>query len=304
MNTVVTHSEGIEAAIERLAEFFSTAVTRQGILARKALGRPLPSDEDHRDRLVRELRRETRLDGSVGGAVVPTIWRAIELMDLGHGGDQSGTIRVMGWVLGLQGQPGAFGEECTDTRHSHKVCEHYIAGFFSPAPPNQRLAPISLPNGKVFRAEGAARFATSCLALRAALMAGHEKRPMVQQHLESLVLLQDVWTDWAGYFAPDMIVSALGAMALAPPPHREKLPRAAAFVAEHQAKDGTWPNADLFHTLEALLAAGTAEARIAIKRAAPALLARQRPDGTFGSTAQEERALIGLRALLIAIRDR
>ena len=257
MTTLIREeASGLTNGIERLAQFFATRATRQGLLARRALKQEQPSDAGLRDRLVKELRGETRLDGSLGGAVVPTIWRAIELMELGHGGDQAGTIRVMGWVLNLQEQPGAYGEGCSEQRHARKVCEHHIGGFFSAAPPTQRLAPVTLPIGNAYRSESAARFATSCLALRAALMAGYEQRPAVQQHLESLVALQDEFTEWQDYFTPDMILAALGALTLAPPPYRDVLPRATAFVAANQAEDGTWPKADLFHALDVLTAVG------------------------------------------------
>ncbi len=299
MTTLVKEdAPGLTNGIERLAKFFEGRASRPGLLARRALGREQASDPGLRDRPVRELRGETRLDGSIGGAVVPTIWRAIELIELGHDGDQAGTIRVIGWILKLQEQAGAYGEDCTDQRHAHKVCEHYVGGFFSPAPPTQRLSPVTLPIGNVYRSETAARFATSCLALKAALMAGYERRPGIQKHLESLVRLQEEFTDWQEYFAPDMIVAALGALAMAPPPYRDVLPKATAFVAGHQQEDGTWTNADLFHTLDALVSAGTPEARGAVRKAVPFLLKRQRPDGSFGTTAQEERALVALRALL------
>jgi len=39
-----------------------------------------------------------------------------------------------------------------------------------------------------------------------------------------------------------------------------------------------------------------------VRRALPALAARQRSDGSFGATAQQERALIGLRAALLTGR--
>jgi hypothetical protein len=39
-----------------------------------------------------------------------------------------------------------------------------------------------------------------------------------------------------------------------------------------------------------------------VRRALPALSTRQRSDGSFGATAREERALIGLRAALRAGR--
>jgi hypothetical protein len=300
VTTVEQDLPGLSSGIGRLAKFFENRATRPGLLARRALGRSTDSDHGLHDRLVREMRGETRLDGSVGGAAVPTIWRAIELMELGHQGDQAGVIRVTGWILNLQEKPGAFGEDCTDQRHANKVCRHFIGGFFAAAPPNERLSPVSLPNGKVFRSEGAARFAVSCLALRAVLMAGNESRPGVQRHLESLAVLRETWTSWDGYFAPDAIVSALTALAVAPPPFRDLLPGLTGFIAEHQSADGTWPHSDLFHVLEALVAAGTLKAKLAVCQAVPALLANQHPDGGFGNTAMEERALIGLRALLWA----
>ena len=290
-------------AIERLRLYFAPAATRQGILARQALEQPGPDDEPLAQRLVEDMRAQTRMDGSVSGAVVATIWRAHELLDLGCGGDQAGTMRVLGWVLALQTKPGAFCEGCTPPRHAHKACEHFISGFFSPAPPHERFAPVMFPNGKVFRAEPAARFAVSCFALRAALRARQEDRPGVEQHLLSLVRLQEQWDDWEGYFAPDVIVSGIHALAFAAAEHRKLLARLAGVVAANQGEDGGWANADLFHTLEALLALGTGEAHAAVRRAVPALLARQRIDGSFGPTAQQERALIALRALIWAEKE-
>ena len=88
-------------------------------------------------------------------------------------------------------------------------------------------------------------------------------------------------------------------MAIAPPAHRGATLKAALFIAENQQDDGTWPNADFFHTLESLLAANTPPARKAVARAVPALVGMQRKDGAFGATAQEERALIGVKALVL-----
>lgn len=275
-------------------------MTRQGLLARKALGTPAPDDDLLVQRLIEEMDADTRVDGSVAGAVVPTIWRAHELLDLGGEADPTGAVRVMGWVLELQSKPGAFSHGCNPPRHAHRACEHYISGFFSPAPPEHRLAPVMLPNGKVFRAESAARFAISCLALRAALRGRLEQRPSVEQHLISLIQLQEQWDQWDRYFAADAIVAGIHALAFASPSHRATLPNLAAGIAANQAEDGTWPTADLFHTLEALNAIGTPDAHAAVRRAVPALLARQKIDGSFGATAQQERALIALRSLLWA----
>ncbi len=278
-------------AIERLALYFGGEQTRQGLLARTALGRPAPGDAE----LATSLRE--RAAATAGNSPVTMIWRAHELLDLGAAPGQAPLDRVLHSVLELQGKPGAFGEGCDRERHARRLCEHFVMGFFSPAPPTQRLAPVGLPNGKVYRAETAARFALSCLALRVALRVGQHARPPVRQHITSLVCLAHQWTSWNGYFAPDLIVTVLHTLALAGKDKREVVERLSSLVASNQGPDGCWPNADFFHVLEALRAAGTLPALEAVRLAAPALAERQRPDGSFGATAQQERALIALRAL-------
>jgi hypothetical protein len=286
--------------IERLRLFFAEGTTRQAIIARQVLRQPADDDELLASRLVDDMRAETRMDGSIGGDVVATIWRAHELMDLGCAGDHAGTVRVLGWVLGLQTKPGAFSDGCSAPRHAQRMCEHFISGFFSPAPWEQSFAPVMLPNGKLYRAEPAARFAVSCLALRAALRGRLEHRPQVRHHLLSLIQLHEQWNDWNGYFGPDAIIAGIHALAFASREHQDILPKLSALIAANQLEDGSWQQADLFHTLEALHALRTPEAHAAVRRAVPALLKRQRIDGSFGSTAQQERALIALRCLVWA----
>jgi hypothetical protein len=282
--------------IDRLALFFASVPTRQGVLARRALGRPAPDDAALVGRLIDGLLND-RSARSIRGAVVPTIWRAHEVLDLDREAEAD-CGQLIEWLLSLQGKPGAFSQGCSRIRHSHRVCEHFISGFFAPAPPEERLAPVMLPNGKVFRAEPAARFAISCLALRAVLRSRWSGRASIQRHLTSLVQMQEHWQNWNGYFAGDTIVAGVHALALSSPSDQPLRERLSSLIAAHQAPDGTWPTADLFHTLEALLALATAEARNAVRKATPVLLTRQRIDGTFGSTAQQERALIALRSLI------
>ena len=69
-------------------------------------------------------------------------------------------------------------------------------------------------------------------------------------------------------------------------------------VASQQRLDGQWASADLFQTIEALVASDLPSAKATVRRAVRVLEERQRPDGSFGATAQQERALIGVRALL------
>jgi hypothetical protein len=289
-----------DTAIERLALFFGSERTRQGLLARRALGHPDAGDPALADRLRNDLAAGIRPDGTVSGGAVPTIWRVHELLDLDERRDSAALRRALALVLDLQDRPGAFHDGCDRVRHSRQLCQHYLSGFFAPAPPAQRLAPVTLPKGKVFRVEAAARFAISCLALQAVLRAGQAGQLAVERHLQSLARIAEQWTDWSGYFAPDIIVTGLHALALGGPEYAGVVDRLVSLVTTNQAVDGEWPSADLFLVLDALLAAGTAEAQVTVRRAGTALDARQRADGTFGPMAQQERALIGLRALLWA----
>ena len=288
--------------IDQLARYFSSDESRPGLLARAALGQPAPGDPDLTGRLAGRMGEEQRPDGSVGGAALPTIWLVHELLDLAPSTDSEALRRAVQWVLQLQGRPGAYGEGCDRERHTRHLCQHYLGGFFAPAPPGERLAPITLPNGKLYRAEPAARFAISCLALRGVLRAGEGERTSLRRHLDSLTSLTEQWSSWGGYYAPDLILAAMHALAAAGEQRREAVGRLSGLAAASQADDGTWANTDFFHALEALTAAGSEDALTAVRRAVPALLGRQRPDGTFGPMAQKERALIGLRALLWAER--
>src|SRR5215213_3449358 len=290
-------------AIEQLRLYFAPLETRQGLLARQALGQPGPRDDELRRTLVGGMVADIRPDGSVAGGVVATIWRAHELLDLGCSMAEAAFGRLLGWMMDLQRRRGSFSQGCTAARHSYRACEHFLSGFFSPGPPEQRVAPLMFPCGKVFRAEPAARFAVSCLALRAALRAGFSARQQIEQHTTSLVQLQTHWSDWQGYFAPDLIVAGVHALASATGSHRRMVPQLGRGIVSNQAEDGTWSNADLFHTIDSLLAVGSQDAKEAVRRAVPALLARQRADGGFGATAQQERSLIALRALIWAEQE-
>ena len=283
-------------ALERLTLYFGLMPTRQGILARAALGTPGAGDAALVQELAAGMSAELRPDGTIMGGAVPTIWRAHELLDLGRGAADPTLATLLAWLMGRQGLPGAYGEGCDKARHAQRVCDHWVRGFFSPAPTEVRMAPITLPNGKAFRVESAARFAISCLGLRAAFRAGLGDHPGTQQHLESLRLLAEQWTSWNGSIVPDMMVAGLHALALSGPTAQADVERLVTMIAAQQAPDGLWPNADLFATLEALHATGLEAARTAIGRALPALAERQRADGTFGTMAQQERALIALRA--------
>jgi len=282
--------------LARLQAYFASAPTRQGILARRLLGKPAADDPQLAKDLARRLITEIRADGSVGGAFVSTAWAIVELNDLG--GDPAAAKRLSEWLLARQDAPGRFGEGCTPPRHAGRTCEHFMKGFFAVAPANERVAPLTLPTGKVIRSEGTARFAASCLALRAVVLAGLESHSGVRQHIESLAAATrgPLPTD---HFPLEFAVASLSTLAHA----REDEKAIGVYrdlLLKRQKEDGTWSGLDSFMTLEALMAEGSEKALGAVRKAIPSLLATQRRDGTFGALARQERALIGLQAMVVS----
>ncbi|MGH7701765.1 MAG: hypothetical protein ACREMO_01615, partial [Gemmatimonadales bacterium] len=229
-----------------------------------------------------------------------TAWRVIEILELGGHAEDAVIVRLTGWLLHRQDQPGTYCDGCSKPRHARRVCEHFLGGFFSPAPASQRIAPVTVPNGKLFRAEAAARFASAAWASERCCSPSRTSGPESCGTWRAWPGCVEEWLAWGGYFAPDLTICALHALALAPAPQRGMMSELAGAVAGHQKTDGSWPQADLFAVLDALLAAGTPEAIEAVHRAMPALLTRQRTDGTFGAVARQERGLAGLRALIAA----
>jgi len=280
--------------IARLQAYFASASTRQGILARHLLGNPSTDDSQLAQELARRLTREIRADGSVGGAFISTAWAIVELHDLG--GDPPAATRLSEWLLARQEAPGRFGEGCTPPRHGGRTCEHFMKGFFAVAPATERVSPLTLPTGKVIRSEGTARFAGSCLALRAVILAGQGSQAGIRRHIESLAVAatEPLPTD---HYPMEFVVASLSTLAHVR--QNEKATEAYRdLLLKRQKEDGTWSGLDSFMTLEALMAEGSDKALGAVRKAIPSLLASQRRDGTFGALARQERALIGLRAML------
>jgi len=271
---------GLVEALERLGGYFSGRRTRQGLLARRLLGRTSSGDAALADHLIRERRVATRMDGSLGGDLVRTAWAAWELMDLGHDHQSAGTVRLVGYLL-----------------------SRLVPAVASPPtfldPGALGSVPLILPNGCELDDPQDAQFAASALALKVVLRAGGDERPAIRGYVAALSDHQPVWSLRAGGRPHDLAAAALGALALAPLDLRSHLESYATMFAATQLPDGTWPGgADLYHVLEAMLATGAPTANAVVQRAVPALLARQSPEGAFGD--HEERGLIALRALLRA----
>jgi hypothetical protein len=261
--------KAVRNAIDKLTRYFGDRQSRPAMLARQLVGRPLPDDDKLADILSSERRAATRADGSIGGSLVTTSWAALEMMDLGSDWLHGGLDRLLAWIL---------------TR---------IEGDLPADPP-----PVVLPSGAVFNDAEQATIAARCLGLRALVRARRGDRPGVARLMDDLALAK-------GRQPPTLDLSAavLGALALAPPEHRHHLDGLVARVARAQGPQGDWPDADLLHVLDALLLAGIRSARAVVVKAVPALLARQRADGSVDAPPHEERALIALRALAVATEE-
>ncbi|HXV86658.1 MAG TPA: hypothetical protein VD793_08160, partial [Gemmatimonadales bacterium] len=284
-------------ALERLAEYFQIRKTRPGVLARRLLKTPAPDEDILVEHLIRERRRNTRMDGSIGGSLVRTAWTIWELLQLDCPPDHSGVVRTVGYLIPRQDQPGRlWGEGCSPQRHERKACQHHVSGFFSAGPADQPLAPLRFPAGADVTDEADARFAASCFALRSVLRAGEDRRATVRRHLESLLNLEGLWAS-AGDWPTDLALFALGALGVAPLDLRERVPAALDAVIGRQGKDGAWPGASAFHAVDMLLSVPRVEARRAVLRTAPVLWESLAEEGPGESDESEERALITLRAL-------
>lgn len=264
--------------LDDAAAFFRNRRTLQGVLARRLLNAQAPEDAELADHLIRERRRQSGMDGSIGGSLVLTARAVWEMMDLGANPDDAGIVRLTGFLLTRQNQPGRWSDDGSAGD-----------GFFSPGPRSRRIAPLLFPSGTVFDDEDDARFVASCLALRAVLRAGHEDRAPVRTHLERLLALKTV--------DPHLAFVVVGALGMGPPPYQERITHLMDATAAHQREDGTWPGVTVFHAVDLLLSVPSAAARALVRQAAPYIAGLQTPSGAFDPTESEAIALIALRAL-------
>jgi hypothetical protein len=290
----------IRRALDGAAEFFAPRETRAGVLARRLAARSRPDDPALTEHLVRELRRRSRIDGSIGGSLVATAWAAWELMDLGCETDCAGLVRMIGYVLAQQDRPGHFREGCTPERHAARECHHFLTGFFSPGGQDFDIAPLTLPTGASFRREDEARLAASCFALRSVLRAGEDRREAVKRHVAALLDSPLAADPWSTDRNPDLFFLVLGAAGHGPIETRASLGPLLDRVVKAQQDDGTWIGTDTFHALGTLARLPDRRVRDVATRVAPHLCARQQPSGAFDPGDDEEWALIATRTLLLA----
>ncbi len=291
----------VRRVLEKTLEFFAGQSTRAAVLTRQLAGQSQSGDPVLKQHLVRERRRQTRMDGSVNGSLLATAQTVSELLELDCPPDHAAIVRTLGFVLSRQDAPGHFGEGCDPDRHAVGECRHALTGFFSPASKDDEFRPMRFPSGIVIDREEDARCAASCYALEVVLRAREDRRPAVQKHIESLLGLQSLWDMSDRRWTSDVRALALTALAAAPFQYRADARERAAPFIESQTDDGLWADADILHVADAVSRFTAPEARRAVRRAWPSLFERQMADGSFDS--DPERTFIAARVLAGSVDD-
>jgi hypothetical protein len=303
----------IEDALVRVEATLFAWPVLEAVVARREAGVPQAADADHARALARELCAFADPDGSWGGDLVWTAESLLLLRELAPEPDVSSseTARAAGnWLLSRQDQAGRFGEGCDGDTHGSGLCEHFVGGFFSVAPPFANLAGRTLATGARFPTDRSARFGGSCLALDALLAWGWRDasverhraalRPIVTRIAPGPTALIDI-----GAYAV-----AVGALARAAgESDRVATLAGLARLAALQRADGSWPGVDLFQVLDVLLRAAKLGHRLetadaSVLRAVDMLTLMLRDDGSWGRDTGPERTLIGWRGFRRALEIR
>ena len=275
------------------------------MLARYEIGLATPDDAETRGALVEELESHQRPDGSWASDVGRTAEALLMLRSLrGYHGDRASVVKAHAFIRSRQGKAGRFGEWCGPAWHARHLCHHYVSGFYSPGPPETDFSAYKLANGMEFATEAEARFAISCVALRAMLLSRNLSRDDYL-HLSVIRKVAEMaWRDEALPIGNGGVITGLIALAEAPRTEEsaEAFRGVLARFTRAQRADGSWQGVEPFHTGEFLLCAierGYASPIVdaAIIRLALMLSISQQIDGGWGPDTGSVRMYWGWRIL-------
>jgi hypothetical protein len=300
----------IQNALARAEEHLFELPLLEAFIAHRESGRQREDDPETVTAVVNELLSHQSEDGSWGGSVALTAEALLVLADLRIPGEKLKNLeRAQQWLRKRRGVSGTYIDGCSADRHELAICEHFAAGFFSPAPPNRSLSGTRLANGLVFPTDADARLGLSALALHALL---RWRRASVDDslHLDALRRIGNAALRSNGLeVGVPTLILVLSVLTLAPrtPEFISVLHGALTRLAGTQRADGSWPNADPFHVAELYVEAhqagyGSPVFDAAIVRTAELLVLTQKEDGSWGQEAGPYRLLSGWRTLRHAAR--
>lgn len=268
-----------------------------GYLSRRDRSRGAPELARH---LRGDLLAKQSRDGSWGEgdllASANAVWR---LLDLDTPPASEPLARALDWMYERQDAPGAFGTGCTPARHESELCEHFVGGFFSPAPDDEPQE-ACLSNGQSVNSDTGARLLISERVLRTVLRA-NPSDPRARVSIQGLASLP-LYAEYGGAFTPALLVGALQALAWVPGGPPSVLVRGLETLAAAQRKtDRSWRNVEDFFALEALLEIDHFTARRLLVSVVPRLLKGQYKNGSWGRRFQATQTWIAVQVIEMAL---
>lgn len=300
----MTTSSPVVDALTKAEHLLFELPVLESFVARREAGETLPGDEGTADALVEELLTHQSADGSWGGSLQLTAEALLLMADLAPATRKPDCIeRALLWLRGRRGQEGGFGEDCTPDLHRAGICQHFAAGYFSPGPANLSFAGTTLANGLRLESDQDARLALSALAQRAVLAHAAPRTDDLLQ-VDALRRIADLLFRDGGMAAVPAGLVVLVALTRAPrnASHLSIIHGAFSRLVRMQRADGTWPGADMFHVVEALLIAiragyGSPAFDAALARTAEKLALAKQHDVPWQRDADSYRLLTGWRVL-------
>lgn len=285
-------TRAIQDAADRARGWLNERTDYYGYLSRRDTGRGAPELAGH---LRGDLLAQQDREGSWGeGDVARTAEAVWHLLDYGMPSNSRQVLSALHWLYSQRDGEGAFSSGCSPARHEGRTCEHFISGYFSPAPPDESLE-ITLDNGQTVTSDVGARLLISERTLRTLLRAGPQD-PRTEESVKGLRGLP-VYLEYGGSFTPAVLIGALQALAWTQGPAPSELEAGLEVVAQAQEKDGTWPNVEFFFVLEMLLEVDLPLADSMLERAAPRLLDTQLNNGVWGRNYVAPQTWIAARVL-------
>lgn len=262
-------------------------------------------DQEGARRWTRRILGEQESGGSWGSDLLGTAAALLTVQELRSAAglvEREPEINLaLDWLRARQNVTGAWTDGCSSERHERGLCHHFMAGFFSPGPPEVPLEEGWLRGGLRLAGDAEIRFAASAVALRAVLLwdsAGAD----VRLHLAGLRRVVEQWPDYVppGLSTGSLLAASHALLVSEDDDDRRMAERGLRIVAARQRGDGSWVDADAFQALEVF---GTAtdrgvapeQSRRALWHAARLLIASQQADGSWGRAHGPRRALIAWR---------
>ncbi len=278
--------------------FWRNKPTCTGYFIRKKIIRqPRANDDSLLAKTIGDIKTRQLLNGSWNNSIYDTACEMIKLFKLGGSPKEKDISNAVTYLFTRQDLEGAYAKGCTDKRHSLKICEHFIGGFFSPGPWRNEIL-LEMPNGQKMQNNTESRFVISNLVLKAIVMAGITEDPRLRKNIVSLRTLPYMWSRYNKLWSVPLLLSSMQALTVEDSEESQfTVHRGLKVLEENQMESGLWRNVNFYYVLDTLNLIDDPLAEIMIENAIPEIQKRQLPDGTWGSGRKDEQSTVILTSL-------